>query len=254
MQSRFGKIVLAGGVFLVGGVAAWLSRRDLPVAPEEGIPIVTTEDDLVLRQEDQPEVTGSLTSQSYLVGKIHALIPASPSSSAEESSSRSGEAGGSREFPMLPYRPPWQSTDAAAGQDASGGSTIPMGATSSDATSGNTNTIGVNASGAGASASAGIQTTRPVEPPEVITHKITDGDTLQLLAQRYLGDPQRYLEILEQNRGVLTHPDILPIGARLQMPPRNPTQRGASPQGVTNQAGGPASDGEDLIPVPRRGQ
>jgi nucleoid-associated protein YgaU len=49
-------------------------------------------------------------------------------------------------------------------------------------------------------------------------HTIADGDTLPALAQRYLGAPERYLEIYECNRDVLHNPDELPIGTELRIP------------------------------------
>jgi nucleoid-associated protein YgaU len=56
--------------------------------------------------------------------------------------------------------------------------------------------------------------------PSVLTHKIVDGDTLDGLAERYLGDADRYLEIYEANRQVLPSPELLPIGAVLRIPLR----------------------------------
>lgn len=52
------------------------------------------------------------------------------------------------------------------------------------------------------------------------THKIADGDTLSKLAAHYLGSAERYLEIFDLNRDLLTSPDLLPIGASLKIPPR----------------------------------
>ncbi len=49
-------------------------------------------------------------------------------------------------------------------------------------------------------------------------HKIIDGDSLALLAERYLGSASRAMEIYEANRNVLTRPEILPIGAELKIP------------------------------------
>ncbi len=50
------------------------------------------------------------------------------------------------------------------------------------------------------------------------THRIIDGDSLALLAERYLGSASRAMEIYEANRNVLAQPDILPIGAELKIP------------------------------------
>jgi hypothetical protein len=62
------------------------------------------------------------------------------------------------------------------------------------------------------------------------THKIVDGDTLHTLAERYLGDANRYLEIYEANRDVLPSPEMLPIGVQLRIPGRRrghrPVDRG----------------------------
>ena len=49
-------------------------------------------------------------------------------------------------------------------------------------------------------------------------HKVIDGDSLALLAERYLGSASRAMEIYEANRNVLTRPEELPIGAELKIP------------------------------------
>jgi hypothetical protein len=51
-------------------------------------------------------------------------------------------------------------------------------------------------------------------------HVVVDGDSLERIASRYLSDPQRSREIFELNRGVLTNPELLPIGAELKIPER----------------------------------
>lgn len=78
------------------------------------------------------------------------------------------------------------------------------------------------------------------------THIIADGDSLPRLAERYLGDPQRGQEIFALNEGVLTHPDLLPIGVELRIPPRSsrsdPSSAwGRGPQGAALESG--------LVPV-----
>ncbi len=54
--------------------------------------------------------------------------------------------------------------------------------------------------------------------PAMRTHRIVDGDDLPALAAKYLGDPDRYLEIFHANQHVLTRPDILPLGVELRIP------------------------------------
>jgi len=53
-----------------------------------------------------------------------------------------------------------------------------------------------------------------------VIHEIVDGDTLEALAERYLGRADRALEIFEANRDVLEDPQLLPIGQELRIPPR----------------------------------
>lgn len=49
-------------------------------------------------------------------------------------------------------------------------------------------------------------------------HRIADGDTLEALAERYLGHRDQWRTILEANDGVLTDRDILPIGKEIKIP------------------------------------
>ena len=64
----------------------------------------------------------------------------------------------------------------------------------------------------------------------VATHKIVDGDTLDALAKRYLGDSSRGIEIYEANRNLLLSPIALPIGTELVIPQGGPPIR--HPQGL----------------------
>lgn len=71
-------------------------------------------------------------------------------------------------------------------------------------------------------------------------HRIRDGDTLDSLALRYLGDRDRADEILQANRDVLTEPDVLPIGVQIRIPRSAP------------EASGPDSEDDQphLVPLP----
>jgi phage tail protein X len=72
-------------------------------------------------------------------------------------------------------------------------------------------------------------------PPLMRTHKIADGDTLEILAERYLGSADRYAEIYEANRDVLPSSVLLPIGVQLKIPPLDcqaPQSSGLFPQRV----------------------
>lgn len=56
------------------------------------------------------------------------------------------------------------------------------------------------------------------EWPSELVHVVANGDTLEKLAERYLNDPGRALEIFDLNRDQLTNPHLLPIGVELRVP------------------------------------
>jgi nucleoid-associated protein YgaU len=49
-------------------------------------------------------------------------------------------------------------------------------------------------------------------------HVVHDGDTLERLAERYLSDGSRALELFDLNRDVLENPHLLAIGVELRIP------------------------------------
>ncbi len=91
-----------------------------------------------------------------------------------------------------------------------------------------------------------LPTTSPILPPARAPrrHTIHDGDTLESLAQRYLGDGQRAGEILEANRDVLADPQLLPIGVTIVIP------RSAGAAAVEPTAG---EEPGPLVPLPPSG-
>jgi nucleoid-associated protein YgaU len=56
-------------------------------------------------------------------------------------------------------------------------------------------------------------------PKALRRHRITDGDSLESLAQRYLGKAERATEIYALNGDILTAPDLLPLGRIIRIPP-----------------------------------
>jgi len=56
------------------------------------------------------------------------------------------------------------------------------------------------------------------EWPQGVAHIVRNGDTLEKLAQRYLGDSNRGLDIFDFNRDLLSNPHLLPIGVELRIP------------------------------------
>ncbi|HRX80704.1 MAG: LysM peptidoglycan-binding domain-containing protein [Planctomycetaceae bacterium] len=74
------------------------------------------------------------------------------------------------------------------------------------------------------------------------THRINDGDTLQSLAARYLGDRTEWQSIFEMNSELLIDPDLLPIGKVITIP------RTIAPSPRENHA----DDVDDgLVPIPQ---
>ena len=57
-------------------------------------------------------------------------------------------------------------------------------------------------------------------PEAYLEHIVADGDTLERIAELYLGDARRADEIFALNREHLTQPDLLPIGAAIRAPAR----------------------------------
>ena len=51
-------------------------------------------------------------------------------------------------------------------------------------------------------------------------HTVAAGDTLSKLAKSYLGDAGRYMEIFNANTGILSNPDVIQGGQRLNIPAR----------------------------------
>ena len=183
-MNRGVKIVLAFGV-LLGGIGLAMFFRQ-PSAPSPS-PKPASHDRLVLRQQNEagqakPVAVGRLTAQIDPPEEV-APPPEAPQPSA--AGPRGGEPGEppptlARSYPSF-SGPPATSPATARAAERPGGEI--------------------------SEGSAG-------------THLIVDGDTLHGLAERYLGDADRYLEIYEANRDVLPSPEVLPIGARLRIPRR----------------------------------
>ncbi len=54
--------------------------------------------------------------------------------------------------------------------------------------------------------------------PEKLIHHVEQGDTLPKLAERYLGDREKYRVIFDANAQILPDPRLLPIGVELKIP------------------------------------
>lgn len=49
-------------------------------------------------------------------------------------------------------------------------------------------------------------------------YKVESGDTLSKIAKTYLGDPKRYMDIFNANKGTLANPDLIKVGQTLTIP------------------------------------
>lgn len=58
----------------------------------------------------------------------------------------------------------------------------------------------------------------PAPAPEVRTHVVREGDSLHKISRRYYGTTERWQEIFEANRNILSSPERLPLGASLRIP------------------------------------
>ncbi len=183
------KIVLACGVLLGGIGLAMLFRR----TPPRPSPKPTSQDRLLLRQQDGAEEAGPAIADR-LTARIESQEDSPPPPEASRRSIADHLGGDPGEPPPVLARsyPPFSDDEAFSGASST-----------------------------------------PAERPNAErsaraawTHKIVDGDTLRGLAERYLGDADRYLEIYEANAEVLPSPEVLPIGVELKIPPRGGARSG----------------------------
>ena len=90
--------------------------------------------------------------------------------------------------------------------------------------------------------------------PGLQTHTIQPGDTLSSLAGKYLGSQNRFQEIFDHNRNVLTSPDRLPEGVVLSIPAATPETRrtttvSRTQSPVTHEVLRPTGDLDSIEPI-----
>lgn len=51
-------------------------------------------------------------------------------------------------------------------------------------------------------------------------HDVVKGDTLSAIAKKYYGDANKYMQIFEANKPMLSHPDKIYPGQKLRIPPQ----------------------------------
>lgn len=180
---RASRYLVAGGVMLTGLCAAWPFRetyRSLPTPAPLAAPL-----ELTLRRPDSPLVLAPRSDISPAVGIEPQSAGLAPSGASTRTSLRTGDLADLTPPPALPvsFQP------GAANPPPSDWRPEP--------------------------------TARPTgPPPRPRPYRLRDGDTLEKIAERLLGDSGRAGEVFEANRDVLMRPDLLPVGTTIVLPPR----------------------------------
>ncbi|MFT3687996.1 peptidoglycan-binding protein LysM [Paenirhodobacter sp.] len=65
---------------------------------------------------------------------------------------------------------------------------------------------------------ANVETDHDDDTTEAVFHTVAKGDTLSAIAKKYLGNANRFNEIFEANKPMLTHPDKIYPGQVLRIP------------------------------------
>lgn len=200
--TRRRKFVTAGGILVLGVLLAWPFRKsahdaqNVPTLPE--VPAATLQapnGDRVARMEPTPMMPTA-------PGQINAQMASSVYASevAESVPPQSGFEYAS-DFDIANH----PALAARTGSVSSG---------SRESTS--------NSATAPAYETAASAVNLANEPwPAELVHVVANGDTLEKLAERYLSNAGRALEIFDLNRDQLSNPHLLPIGVELRIP-RNP--------------------------------
>jgi len=200
------RVAVAAGILFVGILAALLFRSEVPRSEPPTSSLSSLTGDVVHREtfpasesvaptslestphDSRPRLTGTI--EQSLGGEP--LAPTGPSdASGDPSTSDPGKAA------------PWRVTDLGTAPLPGGAGIVPR-----------------NPEGT-------VYGTRRADEARR-THLIVDGDTLFYLAERYLGNGERYLEIFEANRDVLSDPDLLVLGALLRIPSADAPSPGES--------------------------
>lgn len=203
-MSRSRKLLTAGGILTLGLVLAWPFRQTLDhIDPaEERI------DDAPRALNGDPIAVNSTAPGLHKFGPQQIDLPIAPQHVAARMASTNESLGDSKsnqglESFDLANHPSLQAQSAAS-QEAE--SQPPVNSTSSDARPVYNVVDRVNGSKS------------PDDWPQEVLHVVRNGDTLEGLAERYLDDAGRGLEIFDLNRDQLSNPYLLPIGVELRIP------------------------------------
>ena len=65
---------------------------------------------------------------------------------------------------------------------------------------------------------ASVETAQDEDTQDAVFHTVVKGDTLSAIAKKTLGNANRYMEIFEANKPMLSHPDKIYPGQTLRIP------------------------------------
>ncbi len=228
IASRRAKIVLAGIVLAIGiaGALQFRKPRHAKQAVSPSVSPATTNQDFSLQpntpaptvasgQCNSPPLDLFAAANQATIPAVNPVAPpaAAPPSNTQSAKSEAPPAADQTSAPLVPSEPA-KPTDADEFHTASG--TVfdkPSEAAVPDLPA-------KFAAGDASRSTAPSETQAEPAGSAVLprTHKVVDGDSLALLAERYLGSASRANEIFSCNRDLLSDPELLPIGARLRIP------------------------------------
>jgi len=194
---RANRILIVAVVLVAGLIAAWPFRQDAPAsfhAPLAPLPL-----ELTLRRQEVALSVSAPSDQSPARGLEAATSrpapPADKSATASEDRLRLEHLTPPPELPVAFHA----TSTATPPVDAGGGEGGAINSSRQDPhrLSKGEGTVGVQ---------------RPR------THYLRDGDTLEALAERFLGSRERAVEIYEANRDTIFRPDLLPVGKAITIP------------------------------------
>ncbi len=198
-MGRMKKLLLAGLVLVLGVVLAWPFRK---IGLEDGVAgRVEVAKQTPLRS--QPSAEKPIVAKMTGLARPRTQVRASPVTSPFDLAGHPAFRGTVPAEP--PYVPSTYQPDLTVG---------PTGAVVGDAPARSVH----GAVGSLVRRSSGEDSVQLRQRSELL-HIVSDGDTLERLAERYLRDPGRALEIFDLNRDRLTNPHLLQIGVELRIPP-----------------------------------
>ena len=200
---RANRILIAAGVLAAGLLAAWPFRQ--PAAPWPRTPAAPLPLELTLRRQEVALSVSAPSDQSPAAG-----LDASPKRSAPAAGQPSATKVADAGLRLEQLTPPPELPVAFHNSSAS------VAVDRADDAKGSSRPPAAHAGPLTRDERTGATLQRR---PRI--HYVRDGDSLESLAERFLGSRERASEIFEANRGTLSRPELLPVGTKIVIPPRD---------------------------------